>query len=53
MARYLVYLGCSSDAISIVIFGKKGREKNAEVGAKAYDGTKEAAQKGQEKARKE
>lgn len=53
MARYLVYLGRSPDAVSIVIFGKKGREKNAEVGAKAHDGTKEAAQKGQEKGKKE
>jgi len=33
--------------------GKKGIEKGTEVGTKAYDGTKEAVQKGQVKARKD
>jgi hypothetical protein len=47
--RAIVYLGRSSDAVSIVVFGKKGIEKGAEVGAKAYDGTNEAAQKASRK----
>jgi hypothetical protein len=33
--------------------GKKGIEKGAEVGTKAYDGTKEAVEKGRAKAREE
>lgn len=33
--------------------GKKGIEKGAEVGTKAYDGTKEALEKGQAKARQD
>ena len=31
--------------------GKKGVEKGAEVGTKAYDGTREAIEMGQKKAR--
>jgi hypothetical protein len=33
--------------------GKKGVEKGAEVGTRAYDGTKEAIEKGQKKAREQ
>ncbi len=33
--------------------GKKGIEKGAEVSTKAYDGTKEAVEKGRKKARGE
>lgn len=33
--------------------GKQGIEKGAEIGTKAYDGTKDAAKKGHEKAKKE